>query len=96
MSRLLKWDGTEMDFVSNLTLRAMRMLFSTWTNHLAVCNPATTARIFNWLSKALSVHGARGLDLSLLRAIRGAVANKLREPQPGQHLKFPRLRSILV
>jgi len=36
MSRLLKWDGTEMDFVSNLTLRAMRMLFSTWTNHLAV------------------------------------------------------------
>jgi len=39
MSRLLKWDGTEMDFFSDLTLRTARIVFSTWTNHIAVRQP---------------------------------------------------------
>uniref|UniRef100_A0A7S0EJV7 Fatty acid desaturase domain-containing protein n=1 Tax=Hanusia phi TaxID=3032 RepID=A0A7S0EJV7_9CRYP len=36
MSRLLCWDGSEMDFVTETFIKSMRLLFSTWTKHTAV------------------------------------------------------------
>jgi hypothetical protein len=36
MSRILKWDGTEMDVVNELFLRSLRLTFSHWTKHAAV------------------------------------------------------------
>ena len=36
MSRLLKWDGNEMDIPHELFLRTMRLTFSHWTKHAAV------------------------------------------------------------
>jgi len=36
MSRLLKWDGSEMDVPHELFLRSMRLTFSHWTKHAAV------------------------------------------------------------
>ena len=36
MSRLLKWDGSEMDIMHELFLRSMRLTFSHWTKHAAM------------------------------------------------------------
>ena len=36
MSRILKWDGTEMDVPHELFLRSMRLTFSHWTKHAAM------------------------------------------------------------
>jgi len=36
MSRLLKWDGTEMAVPHELFLKSMRLTFSHWTKHAAV------------------------------------------------------------
>jgi hypothetical protein len=40
MSRLLKWDGTEMDIPHELFLRSMRLTFSHWTKHAAIAAAA--------------------------------------------------------
>lgn len=36
MSRILKWDGTEMEVPHELFLRSMRLTFSHWTKHAAM------------------------------------------------------------
>jgi hypothetical protein len=36
MSRILKWDGTEMNVPHELFLRSMRLTFSHWTKHAAM------------------------------------------------------------
>mmetsp|Transcript_14286 Transcript_14286/g.28217 ORF Transcript_14286/g.28217 Transcript_14286/m.28217 type:complete len:333 (+) Transcript_14286:121-1119(+) len=41
MSRLLKWDGSEMDMLTEVSLRFCRMLFSTWTKHAVVLGALT-------------------------------------------------------